>query len=54
MNRTSSKTPSKWYGITPPISSNEPEEKDLADTAKLIETLKKYNQYESSEEAHTR
>ena len=43
-----------YYGITPPISTKQPENSELQQTDLLRETLAHYLQYETAEEAHKR
>ncbi|XP_044024323.1 poly(A) polymerase type 3-like [Siniperca chuatsi] len=44
----------KWYGVTGPISEDLPEEADLIQTRKLIDTLKSYGVFENDLELHHR
>jgi poly(A) polymerase Pap1 len=52
MNSRSSKP--NFFGITPPVSTRQPEPLEIAATEKLIETLTDYDQYEAPEEAQKR
>jgi poly(A) polymerase Pap1 len=40
----------KYYGITPPISTKEPEKEELNSTKDLIKVLAEFDQYETTEE----
>jgi poly(A) polymerase len=42
------------YGITPPLSTKPPTERDLKLTDDLMDTLKKHGLFESEEEAQRR
>ncbi len=44
----------EFLGVTPPISTTGPSEKDLEVTKSLIETLRSMDQYESDGEAQKR
>lgn len=44
----------KQYGVTPPITTLPPTEKEIERNQALIEELKKQNSFESPEETHKR
>ena len=44
----------KWFGITPPISEDPPEEADLIQTRKLMESLRSYDAFEDQLEMERR
>lgn len=44
----------KQYGVTPPITTFPPTEKEIERNQALIEELKKQNSFESPEETHKR
>ena len=43
-----------FFGITPPVSTRQPEPLEIVANEKLIETLTDYDQYEAPEEAQKR
>jgi poly(A) polymerase Pap1 len=43
-----------YHGITPPVSTKQPEKYEIEATEKLIEELGKHGQYESAADAQKR